>query len=122
MYSISVDKTNELIEARLSGIMSVAEVGEYIAELKRAIVINQLHTYAMITDLIDCPIQPQDTILAMGEHMATMPKARSLAVATGSSLAKMQVRRLFTQPYARIVATVEDGRAWVLHGTEPPSA
>lgn len=122
MFKISVDKANELVEARLSGIMSVAEVGEYIGELKRVIVINRLHTYALITDLTNCPIQPQEIIYAMGEHMAAMPKARSLAVATGSSLAKMQIRRLFTQPYARIVATVEDGRAWVLNGIEPPSA
>ncbi len=51
-----------------------------------------------------------------------MPKAAALAIVTGSSLARMQIKRLFTQPYARIVNTVEEGRAWVLSGTEPSSA
>ena len=51
--------------------------------------------------------------------MATMPKAKALAVVTGDLLARMEVRRLFTQPYARITATVAEGRAWVIDGTEP---
>lgn len=55
----------------------------------------------------------------MRAHMATMPKANALAIVVGSSAARMQVRRLFIQPYARIVATVEDGRDWVIFGTEP---
>ncbi len=119
MFSISVDKANELVEARLSGMMSVDEVAEYVTELKKQFVAHGLRTYAMVIDVTGCPIQSQDMINAMAQHMATMPKARSLAVVTGSSLAKMQIRRLFTQPYARITATIEEGRAWVLHGTEP---
>lgn len=119
MFSISVDKANELVEVRLSGMMSVDEVAEYITELKRRIVAHGLCTYAMVTDVTGCPIQSQDMINAMAQHMATMPKARSLAVVTGSSLAKMQVRRLFTQSYARITTTAKEGRDWVLHGIEP---
>ena len=73
----------------------------------------------MVIDVSDCLIQQQDTPKAFGAHMASMPKARAIAIVTGSSLARMQIRRLFTQPYARIVATVDEGRAWVLYGTEP---
>ena len=69
--------------------------------------LNKLTDYAMVIDVRDCPIQQQGVIKAMGEHMARMPKARAIAIVTGRSLAKMQVRRLFTQPYARIVDDVE---------------
>lgn len=119
MYSIQIDKAHSVIEVKLGGLMSLEEVAAYIAELKRAILSDGLNSYAMVIDVSDCPIQSQDMIKAMGEHMATMPKARALAVVTGSSLARMQIRRLFTQSYARIVATVDDGRAWTIAGIEP---
>ncbi len=119
MYRIEVDAANRVVEATLGGLMSVEEVGAYIGELRSTIAAWRLNDYAMVIDVSDCPIQLQEMIRAMGEHMATMPKARALAVVTGSSLAKMQIKRLFTQSYARIVNTVEEGRAWVLEGVEP---
>lgn len=119
MYHIEVDRAAGVISATLAGMMTQDEVALYIAALKRAFVANHLHAYAMVIDVSDCPIQQQDTVQTMGMHMATMPKARSLAIVTGSSLARMQIRRLFKQPYARIVATVEEGRAWVYEGVEP---
>ena len=82
---------------------------------------HRLRSYTMVIDVSECPIQSQDMILAMGKHMAEMPKARALAIVTGSSLARMQVRRLFTQPYARVTSTVAEGRAWVIDGVEPAS-
>jgi len=121
MYDIRVDAPLGLIEVTLSGMMSVEETGSYVTALKRAFVVNHLRSYAMVIDVTDCPIQGQDMIAAMAQHMGSMPKARALAVVTGSSLARMQVRRLFTQPYARIAATVADGRAWALSGIEPPA-
>lgn len=119
MYVIEVDRLNELIEVRLGGMMPLDEVASYIGELKRLFIAHRLRSYAMVIDVSDCPIQSQDMIQAMGQHMATMPKARALAIVTGSSLARMQVRRLFKQPYARITANQAEGRAWVLQGIEP---
>ncbi|RYE99533.1 MAG: hypothetical protein EOO77_35380 [Oxalobacteraceae bacterium] len=119
MYTIKVDKRLGLVEANLGGMMTTEEVATYVADLKRAFIEHRLHSYAMVIDVSSCPIQSQDMIQAMGQHMATMPKARALAIVTGSSLARMQVRRLFTQPYARITANVCEGRSWVLYGTEP---
>ena len=119
MYDIQIDRRHNLLEATLSGMMTVDEVSAYVADLKRAFVMNKLRSYSMVIDVTNCPIQQQSMVQAMGSHMATMPKAKALAIVVGSSLARMQVRRLFTQPYARIVATIEEGRAWVLSGTEP---
>jgi hypothetical protein len=99
--------------------MSTQEVADYIGELRSTIAFWRLDSYAMVINVSDCPIQLQEMIKSMGAHMATMLKARALAIVTGSSLARMQIKRLFTQPYARIVSTIEEGRAWVLSGTEP---
>ncbi len=123
MYDIQVDPAQKVVEVTLGGLMPLDEVSAYIAELKAGIEAHRLSDdYAMVIDVSACPIQSQEMIKAMGAHMASMPKARSLAIVTGSSLARMQIRRLFTQPYARIVATVEQGRAWVIAGTEPATA
>jgi hypothetical protein len=100
--------------------LSLDETATYINDLRRSFVVNKLRpNYAMVIDVSACNIQAQDMIKAMGEHMAAMPKARAIAIVTGSSLARMQVRRLFTQPYARIVSTQEEALAWVKDGVEP---
>ena len=119
MYHIHVDRAHSVLQATLSGMMTTDEVIAYIADLKQAVIANGLRSYSMIIDVTRCPIQQQDMIQTMGNHMAAMPKANALAVVVGSALARMQVRRLFAQPYSRIVANVEEGRAWVVSGVEP---
>ena len=120
MFDIKIDQAQQLVEVRLDGLMGVDEVTECINELRRQFIANRLRSYVMVIDVSAMPIQTQDMIRTMGEHMAGMPKARAIAVATGSSLARMQIRRLFTQSYARVTSTVEQGRAWVMDGVEPP--
>ena len=122
MFSIEVYREDKLIAVRLTGLLSADEVAAYIAEVKRQFVLNRLRDYCMVIDVSDCPLQSQEMLRSMGAHMATMPKAYALAIVTGDSIARGQVRRLFTQPYARITATVEEGRAWVLSGAEPLAA
>lgn len=122
MYRINVDDSRSLVEITLGGMMPLDEVAEYIGELRRQFVAHHLRQYVMVIDVTDMPIQAQDTIRAMGEHMVNMPKATAIAVVTGKSLARMQIRRLFKQPYARITATVAEARAWVLNGREPAIA
>ena len=122
MYEIGVDVRSAMIEVKLGGLMTAVEVATYVDELKRQFVAHRLRRYVMVIDVTDCPIQPQDVIRAIGGHMATMPKAAALAIVTGGSLVKMQVRRLFTQPYARVTHTPQAGRAWVLQGVEPAAS
>lgn len=120
MYDIKVESRQGVVHVTLGGLMSVEEVSRYIADLKQTFIRYRLRDWSFLLDITDCPIQQQEMLLAMGRHMATMPKARFIGVVTGSSLARMQVRRLFTQPYARITRSVADARAWVMYGTEPP--
>lgn len=102
--------------------MTLPELAAYIADNRRACVAHRLRDYAMVIDVRECPIQQQDPIRAKGEHMASTPKARALAIVTGRSLAKIQIRRRFAQPYARIVDTVEQGQAWVVCREDPLAA
>ncbi|WP_267397157.1 MULTISPECIES: STAS/SEC14 domain-containing protein [unclassified Sphingomonas] len=120
MYRIAVDRRRGLVEVTLGGLLSVEETTTYINDLRRAFVVNKLRApYSMVVDVSACNIQAQDMIKAMGEHMVSMPKATAIAIVTGSSLARMQIRRLFTQPYARIVSTQEEAHAWIHSGVEP---
>lgn len=100
--------------------LSIDRTGAYMTDLRRALVGNRLRPdYAMVIDVQECNIQAQDMIEAMSEHMVSMPKAKAIAIVTGSSLARMQIRMLFTQPYARIVSTQEEAQAWIHSGVEP---
>lgn len=119
MYDIKVTESLGLVHVTLAGLMSVEEVGRYIADLKHEFIRHRLRRWRFLLDITQCPIQQQDMLVAMGQHMATMPKAQSIGVVTGSSLARMQVKRLFKQPYARVTASMTEARAWVLNGTEP---
>lgn len=119
MHDIRVDARLRLVEATLAGMLTVDGVTSYVGQLQQAFVANRLRDYVLIVDIADCPIQSQDVVAALRTHMVAMPKASAIAIVTGSSLARMQVRRLFDQPYARIVGNREAARAWVLSGIEP---
>ncbi|MFM9828095.1 MAG: hypothetical protein ACKVOB_05020 [Sphingomonas sp.] len=119
MYKIDIDKSHALISIELGGMLSVDEVNEFVSELVRQVMAARLSSYAMLIDVSNCPVQSQDMVNAMGQQLANMQHARALAVVTGTSLARLQVRRLFTQPFTRFTSTREAGLAWVLAGKEP---
>lgn len=121
MYAITADATHNLVEVVLGGLLSVAETDSYIADLRHEMARHRIHAgYGFVLDVSECTVQTQDMLQAMGRHMATMPKAGSIAIVSTSQLARRQIRRLFDQPYARIVASVADARAWVSDRIEPP--
>ena len=119
MFEIKVEKEHDLFDVRLGDSLSLADVADYVAELQRLFTENDMSNYAMIIDVRACPLQDPYVVDAMQYHMETMPKARSLAVITGDSLVRIQIRRLFRQPYARVVDNYDQARKWVLHGVEP---
>lgn len=114
MYQISFDPPRQLISVELGGLFSVAEVDHYIAELRSGFLRHHFRAgYLMLIDTSACRIQPQDVLVSLGGHMASFPKARRLAVVTGDSLARMQVRRIMKQSYLRIVDTVPEAEQWL---------
>jgi Flp pilus assembly protein TadB len=51
-----------------------------------------------------------------------MRNARALAIVTGTTLVRLQVRRMFNQPFTRFATSYDDALAWVVSGIEPDGA
>jgi len=120
MHIITVDRPHNLVHVVLTGTMTVAEVHAYMDDLGAAMARERIGSgYRIIIDVGGCTIQTQEMIGAMRGRMVSAPKAGAIAVVSGSALARLQIRRLFAQDYARTVATEAAARAWVLDGIEP---
>lgn len=115
MYAIETDPTRNLIAVRLGGLMTVAEIASYFTELRRRFIEDRFRPgYRILIDVTACTAQTQDMLTAMGQHMATFPKAGRIAMVTESSVARLQIRRLMTQSYASVFATVDEATDWLL--------
>ena len=122
MYAIAINEDRNLVDVKLSGMLTLAEVKTYIADLGAAFIRHRLRGgYLMMIDTTEATLQRQEVVAALRDQIAHFPKARRIAMINGSSLARMQVRRVMTQPYTRICASVAEGRAWLFHGADPIS-
>lgn len=106
---------NGLIEATLSGFLDVEEVRRYADIVAPAIrkMVARHGRYVMLLDVSDCAIQSQDVVAAFIQHAASVPRARRCAVVTGSSIIRMQVRRILQGPAMRMIADASIARAWL---------
>ncbi|WP_294300735.1 hypothetical protein [uncultured Sphingomonas sp.] len=119
MYKIVVDSAHSLIRLDMDGMLSPAEADRLVADLIGRIAAERMTGYGLIIDVSRCPVQAQDIIAAMRGHLGRMRNARAVAVVAGSMLGRLQLQRLFDQPFARIVDSYDEARAWVLSGQEP---
>lgn len=119
MYKIVVDRTHALIRLDMHGMLTRADADRLVADLIAQITAARLPSYAMIIDVSRCPVQAQDMIAAMGDHLTRMKNARALAIVTGTTLVRLQVRRIFNQPFTRFATSYDDALAWVVSGIEP---
>ena len=70
--------------------------------------------YVMLIDTRDCSLQSQEVVGIFGDHIAGFPKATRIALVNGSSLARMQLRRLLPRDYARFFDEPDAARDWLL--------
>ncbi|WP_375381390.1 STAS/SEC14 domain-containing protein [uncultured Sphingomonas sp.] len=123
MFDIEIDDRAGLVDVRLSGLMSVEEARRYIADLGSAFIRHHMRAgYLMRIDVSLATLQSQEVLAAFQDHMAHFPKARRIAIVTGDSLVRMQVRRVMTQDYARVFATAGEGLVWLLSPDAAASA
>jgi len=120
MFQMTVDTDRALVDVLVRGLIAGDEAARYVAELNQAMVaLQSASSYVMFFHVVDAPIQPQETVAMMTSQKATMRKARAIAILTGSSPVRMQIRRLFTQPYVRLVESRDEGLAWIFDGIDP---
>ena len=119
MYKIVVDRPHSLVRIDMEGMLSPAEADRLVGDLIARITAAGMPSYALIIDVSRCPAQAQDMIATMGAHMSKMKHARALALVTGTMLVRLQVRRIFDQPFTRFAETYDEALAWVVSGIEP---
>lgn len=119
MYKITVDRGHALIKIEMRAMLDVTDSARLVSELIGQITAAGFESYALILDISQCPVQSQEMIAAMGQHLTRMKRARAIAIVTGTMLARLQVRRIFSQPFTRFTATYEEALRWVLAGGEP---
>ena len=119
MFKITVLSSRNLVESKLSGAFTPATVAEYEAALRGHFTAGALRSgYHMLIDVSEATIQSQETIQAFIRHVGRMPKATGIAVLVGTSVIRMQVRRVLQQPYLRLFAERGASLEWLLAGDD----
>ena len=115
MYKLTVEQSFNIVELQLSGCLSVAEVARYGGEFLGYFGSGRLRVgYRMLLDVTSCAIQPQETIAAFGRQVRDTPNASRIAIVTGSSVIRLQVRRVMTQPYAKLFDDRPEAMDWLI--------
>jgi hypothetical protein len=121
MFTLSFDRSKRLIDIKLSGLLSEAEVGD----LRLAVLAamrehgHRPGTFLALLDHSDCPIQPQavhGALLRFGRDPAVMP-AR-LAILSGDSPGRMQSRRHEVGCPTRLFDRRSEAVAWLLEPSD----
>ena len=115
-YEVTIEPRRKLLRVTLGGFFTVADVAALEAE-KRAALVRlgcERNQHFTLVDVTACKLQPQDVVAAFKVAISD-PRymARRLAFVTGSSLARMQVRRMLTRDDANIFDTCQKAEAWL---------
>ena len=96
-HHIVIDRARRLVDLTLTGFFSVADAGLVIYEIREAILglAGLPNTHCTLVDVREAALQPQDVVAAFAGQIADDRfRSRRLAFVVGSSVARMQVRRL----------------------------
>lgn len=115
MFTIQTDPRCRLIRITLCGMLTVADVKELYRQEHAAILAMgcPLGEQLVLVDLSECPLQLQDIVAAFQQAMNSSAKAKRLALVTGSSLARMQARRITSRADAALFETEDEALAWL---------
>lgn len=103
MYSIAFQHDLNLLDIAWSASFTDEAIAHYARHLKRQFIEEGFKPgYLLRMDMTASAVQPQAAVESFGRNLSDFPKARRIAVVTASAIARMQVRRVMTQPYLRI--------------------
>ncbi|KQR80795.1 STAS/SEC14 domain-containing protein [Sphingomonas sp. Leaf343] len=115
-FSITIDPALHLMSIRMGGFFSEADVAGFDALLRDKVKTLTCgpNEHVTLVDVSDMKIQLQD-IVQMFAKIVSTPRHRSrrLAFVTGSSLARMQTRRLTDRPDVEFFTDPDAAKAWL---------
>jgi len=119
MYAISTDPKRRLVTIKIIGLVTAHEVADLYRDEYAAIAQMgcQLGEHYALVDLTECTLQLQDVVAAFQKQMHSPGKAKRLALFTGNSVARMQVRRITQRDHAQLFASRGEAEAWLFDDT-----
>lgn len=115
MYLIDFRHDLNLLDIRWTGLFTDEIIAEYARILKRQFVEQGFKPgYLLRMDMTESAVQSQYGGESFGRYLGDFPKARRIAIVTPSVIARMQVRRVMTQPYLRIFPLARPALDWLL--------
>lgn len=119
IVDVTVDRARSLVTYSLGGFLGGGAVERLRDEQAAAMVQLRCpaNQHVTIIDISRCKIQSQD-VIEQFRAMLDDPRyqGRKLAVVVGSSLARMQIRRVLTRDTVTYVGTMAEAERWVFEG------
>lgn len=118
-FSVTTDPARKLLRVILSGFFDLQDVAA--VEVKKRAALVKLgcaqNEHITLVDVSACKLQPQDVVRAFKVAISD-PRymSRRIAFVTGSSLSRMQVRRMLDRDDAAFFDTVDAAEAWLFKG------
>lgn len=116
MFTIETDPRRRLVVMTISGMLTTDQVRELYRQEHEAIAAMgcPLGEQLVLVDLEQCPLQLQEIVQAFQSAMESSAKAKRLALVTGSSLARMQARRITQRADAALFERRDEAMRWLM--------
>ena len=116
MYTVVPDPIHPLVRIHLSGFFDSAEVAVFWRE-EQDVARAAFARHGLYDLLIETPgggPQGQEVLDAFRRIVTESPvKARRIAIVSGSTLLRMQIRRVFVSDTFQVFATTAEAEAWL---------
>ena len=120
---VVVDVAHSLVRYTLSGFFDVAGVAAFEAQRRRGLATLRCgpNRHVTLLDVSGCRIQTQEVVARFADMLRDRRwAARALAIVVGSSIARMQLRRILDRDEIGWFATVAEAEAWLLPRAPAP--
>lgn len=124
-YSIAVDRVAAFVRIKLGGFFTLGDVRDFAVAQASAydVLASAKGQHVTLCDVSECKIQLQEVVEAFRGLLTDQSlMSERMAFVTGTSPAKMQIRRLIARDSCRFFEDVESAERWLLgidHAPEP---
>lgn len=116
-YSIEPDRRHGMIRVTMAGFYNQDDIAAFVAALREGLI--KLGTapngHIMLCDVRGMKIQTQEIVAAFGNVVGSpLLRSKRLAFVTGSSLSRLQTRRLTTRRGVEFFGDLASAEKWLL--------